>query len=885
MSFWKRRNRDDELDDEIRSHLRMAARDREARGEGAQAAEQDARRELGNVALIKEVTREMWGWRWAEQARQDARYAWRTIRKNPGFAAVAIGTIALGIGMNTAVFSLMDAVLLARDPYPNVSRLVVLHQSQPELGEISLGASTAELFDYKNRNRTCRYLAGYEEDDYDLTGGREPERITGVRVTSDLFGTLGVWPSLGRAFTASEDVYGAPKLAVLSYGFWQSRFGGTPDVLGHSLRLNEREYTIIGVMPQNFEFPATRTGLQAAPALWVPMQFSPDELRDRAGSYDVNVAGLLKDGVSLAKSRQDMRRIVGEFERENPDIYTGNVKTQVRVDALGAEEFARKKPGLLILSAAVGLVLLIACANVANLLLARVGSRQREIAVRSALGASGLRLIQQILSESVALSLSGAVLGCGLAQLLIRLAAKFGPQEPAELQSMHLNWRVLAVALAVSIVTGIACGLVPTAEWRARSEGDALKQSGRSVTDSRTSRKIKNFLVVIEAALAIMLLIGAGLLIRSFETILRVPPGFDPHGLVIVRTSFNRQRYSTPERRHSAERLIMERLRAMPGVETAALTTHIPFADERGIGFVVEGGNPNEFHWADNALVDGSYFETMKIPLLRGRTFGLQDTPQAPDAAVINLAMAQRFWPKADPVGKGLFWGGRHLRIVGVAGNVQIKSLDANPGPMIYNSVYQIESGASSSAVFVVRTARDLRRVAEGARRVVWSVDSGLPVFGAGSMEAVVKRSLAERRFTMLLLGTFAVVALGLSLIGLYGVLSYAVMQRTTELGMRLALGAEPRKLIWLVMSDGVRLTLAGIALGTVGGGVLALAMSKLLFGIRSLDSASSLGAAAALLLTALLASFVPALRPARVDPITALRASRGFPYESLAEA
>lgn len=871
MSLWgwlRSRGRELELDEEIEIHLRMATRDKIARGQSAQAARQAARRELGNVGLVKEVTRDMWGWRWAEQARQDARYAWRTIRKHPASAAVAIGTLALGIGANTAVFSLIDAVLLARDPYPNAPRLVVLHQSQPELGEISLGASTAEYFDYKNRNRTCRYMAGYEEEDYDLRGAHEPERITGVRASSELFGTLGVWPSLGRAFTASEDVYGAPKVAVLSYAFCQSRFGGGRDVLGRKIRLDEREYTIIGVMPRGFEFPATLTGLQASPALWVPMQFSPDELRDRASSYDVSVVALLKNGVSLEESRQDVR----EFEREHPDVYNGNLKTQVRVDALGAEEFARKKPGLLILLAAVGLVLLIACANVANLLLARAGSRQREIAVRSALGASSLRLTQEILTESVALSLCGAVLGCGLAQLLMHLATKFGPPELTELQRIHLDLRLLVLALAVSFVTGIACGLAPAAEWRARSAGDALKQSGRSVTDSCGSRKIKNLLVVLEAALAVMLLIGAGLLIRSFETILRVPPGFDPRGLVIVRTSFNRQRYSSPERRHNSERLIMDRLRTMPEIETAALTSHLPLTDDRGIGFVVEGGNPNEFHWADNALVDSAYFQTMRIPLLRGRTFGLQDVPQAPDVAVINLTMARRFWPKADPVGRGLFWGGRHLQIVGVVGDVQIKSLDANPRPMVYNSIYQIESGASSSAVFVMRTGEDLRKVTDAARRVIWSVDDGLPVFAAGSMEAIVGRSLAERKFTMLLLAAFAVVALDLAVIGLYGVLSYAVTQRTQELGMRLALGAEPRKLIWLVINNGARLTVAGIALGAVGGGILAFAMSRLLFGIRSFDVVSFLGAAAALLLAALLASLVPALRAARVDPMIALR-------------
>ncbi len=698
-NWFRSRSRERDLAEEIESHLRMAASDRRARGESAREARQSARREFGNVELTKEVIRELADWRWAGNARQDARYAWRAIRKNPGFAAVAIAMLALGIGAATAVFSLMESVLLARAPYPNAPRLVVLHQSQPELGELTLGASTAEYFDYRNRNRTCRYLAGYEEGDYDLTGSGRPERITGVRATSDLFATLGVWPEIGRAFSSSEDIYGGRKVAVVSYGFWQSRFGGSLHAIGSQIRLDEREYAVIGVMPQGFEFPATRTNLQTAPAVWVPMQFSPDELRDRAGSYDVSVIGLLKHGVSADAARQDMRRIVREFEREHPDVYNGNLKTQVRVEVLGAEEFARKRPALMILMAAVALLLLIACANVANLLLARAGARQREIAVRSALGASGWRLTQQILTESAVLGLWGAVAGCGLAQILMRLAAKFGPPELIELRSMHLDWHVLASALTLSLLTSMACGLAPATAWRTRGAGDALKQAGRSVTETVAGRKMKKVLVMAEAALAMMLLIGAGLLIRSFERILQVPPGFDPHGLVIVRTSFNRERYGTPERRHNAERLIAERLRAMPLAKAVALTTHIPLADDRGIGFVVEGGPPNEFHWADNALVDASYFRTMRIPLLSGRTFGPLDTPQAQAVAMINETMARRFWPKKDPLGKAVLWGGRRLQIVGVVGDVRIKSLVESPNPAIYNPVYQIESGATPSGI------------------------------------------------------------------------------------------------------------------------------------------------------------------------------------------
>ncbi len=824
------------------------------------------------MGLVREVTRAVWGWPSFDRLAQDIRYALRAIRHNPGFAAITMITTALGIGATTAVFSLVNTGLIASAQYPNASRLIVLHQSEPGLGEELLGASTAEYLDYKNRNRTCRYMAGYEEGDYDLTGGHEPERITAIRATADLFPTLGVWPSLGRAFSKAEDVYGVRRVAVLSYAFWKARFGGAPDALGREIRLDEREYTIVGVMPRGFDFPAERTSLESPPVMWVPMQFSPDELKNRADSYDVGVIALLRNGVSVPQARQDMSRIVREFESEHPDVYNGNLKNSVVVDRLGAQAIARRKPALMMLAGAVGLVLLIACANVANLLLARAGARHAEVAVRNALGASGGRLAQQLLTESLVLSLGGALLGCGLAEAAIRLAVKFGPPQIVELQSVQIDWHVLTFAFLLSLGTGVLCGLAPAAEWRSAALHGALKRTGRSTSDSRGARSLKALLVIAEAALAVILLIGAGLLVRSFRSILEVPPGFDPHGVVVVRTSFNRQRYGNPERRRNAERTIMERLRAHGAIESAALTTHLPLADSRGIGFVVEGGPPNEFHWADNALVDSTYFGTMRIPLLQGRSFGKQDTLQAPLAAVINQTMARRFWPSVSPLGKVIFWGGRRLIIVGVVGDVQIEALDVSPRPMIYNSVYQIESGASSSAVFVLRTSEDVRRVTDTVRRIIWSVDSALPVFAGADMRSIVLRSVAERAFTMSLLSAFAVLALALAAVGLYGVLSYALAQRTRELGLRVALGAEPMLLIRSVIADGLKLTLAGIALGVIGGVALAGAMSSLLFGIRSLDPISFATAAAALLIATLLASLLPALRAARVDPIRALR-------------
>jgi putative ABC transport system permease protein len=391
---------------------------------------------------------------------------------------------------------------------------------------------------------------------------------------------------------------------------------------------------------------------------------------------------------------------------------------------------------------------------------------------------------------------------------------------------------VLTFALLLSFGTGVLCGSAPALVWRSADVNESLKRAGRSTFDSVASRSIRAMLIVAEAAFAVMLLIGAGLLIRSFRSILDVPPGFDPHGVVIVRTSFNRQRYGSAERRHNAERTIMERLRAEGTIRSAALTTHLPLADSRAIGFVVDGGPPNEFHWADNALVDSAYFHTMRIPLLEGRTFGQQDTPQAPLVAVINQTMRRRFWPSESPLGKVIFWGGRRLTVVGLVSNVRIQALDVSPRPMIYNSIYQIESGASSSAVFVLQTNEDLRRVTDTASRVIRSVDSALPVFAMADMETIVLRSIAERAFTMSLLTAFAALALTLAAVGLYGVLSYTVAQRTRELGLRMALGADSKRLIRNVVGDGLKPVLVGIGFGVLGGIALAGAMSSLLVGI-----------------------------------------------------
>ena len=803
---------------------------------------------------------------------RDLRYALRTARREPGFAAIAVLTLAAGIGVNTAVFSVVHTVLLRQPPYAHPERLVALHQKFPQLGDVPLGAAPAEYLDYRDRNRAFSSVAGYENQAFDLTGASEPEHVQAQGVTESLFSTLGVAPLLGRGFSPAEDREGGPKVAVLSYELWQRRFDGNPRILGGAIRLNEQPYTVVGVMPAGFEFPFTAASVGSPPALWLPIAFAARRIQDRAAEFPVHIVARLRPGITLTAAGQDVRRVADEFQREHPDIYSGNVRLQVDLEPLGAGEAARARPVLLALAGAVVFVLLIACANVANLLLSRAAARQREMAVRHALGAGARRLMAQLLSEGLLLSVAGAALGCLLAQVLIRLAADLWPSFVSGLAQARIDPPVLAFTMGISVLTGVLSSLAPALSFTRPDIGAALKQAGRTGV-SRERRRLRATLVVLEAASAVVLLIGAGLSIHSLLAVLRVPMGFSPAGLLIARTTFNRQRYPSAGRRHDVARQMAERLAALPAVSAVGLTTHIPLADERKIGFILEGADVRSVRWADNALVSGEYFQAMGIPLLEGRTFGAEDTPQAPLAAMVNQSMARRLWPHGDAVGKRIVWGGRMLTVVGVAGDVHIEALDSQVGDTIYNCVYQVESGATSSAVFIVRASTAApASLAPAVRQAIWSIDRGVPVFDVRTMDQVVAGSLTTRRFAAALLSAFAILALALAVVGLYGVLSYAVTQRTPELGVRFALGAAPGEVLRLVLGEGLRLTAIGVAIGAVLGAAAARTMAGLLFGIRAFDPGAFAIAAAALVLVAVIASYVPARRASRVDPIVALR-------------
>jgi macrolide transport system ATP-binding/permease protein len=863
---------DAELAAEIESHLRMQTEDNLRCGMPPEAARRAAVLKFGGVESTKEAYRDRRGAPLLEQTLQDLRSGVRQMVKNPVFTAVAVATLGIGIGANTAVFSIINAVLLADLPYPDPARLIMLTQSFPAIGEARLGVSPPEYLDYRDRARVFASIAGYSRTTFDITGDGESEPIDAVQATGSLFATLHVSPHIGRTFTVTEESIGAPKVVVLSFDFWQRRYAGDPQVLGRAMRLNEQLYTIVGVMPARFEFPADNASAQTPPAVWVPLSYTPRQLANRHEDSGTNVVARLARGVSLEQARDDVSRVADEFQREHPDTYSGSVRLRAAVDPLGADASRRARPALMLLGAAVGLVLLIACANVANLLLVRSSARQKEMAVRRALGAKRGRIVRQLLTEAVLMSGLGGLLGCVLSIGLIRATASLGQGQMLSVRGVQVDVTVLAFVGGISIVTGLLCGLAPAFEFGRSSVSQVLNRAGRQSGGGRERRRLQNVLVVFETASALVLLVGAALLAHSFVKVLSVPLGFDPEDALIVRTTFNRQRYPSADQRHRTQRLIVQRLAALPSVRAVGLTTHVPLADERTIGFALEREGPDQIRWAANALVSPEYFAAMGIPIVRGRPFNDADAADTPLVVVVNETLARRYWPNRDPIGEHVLWGGRRLMVVGVSGDVHIAALDVEVEPTIYCSVYQIESGATTSAVFILRNNGD-SGAASTARAVIQSVDSGLPVFDMRPMTEVVGRSLAQRHLSVAVVAVFAGFALALAVIGLYAVLSQAVARRTQELGIRLAVGASPWDLITMVMRDGVRLVTAGLVIGGVAAVSTVRSMSVLLFGVNAVDPTAFAVAACTLLLVSLLATYSVARRAAMLDPITALRA------------
>ena len=872
-ALFRRRKPGDDLAEEIRAHLEMEEQENRESGMTPDEAHYAALRRFGNVTLAQERSREMWGWNSIEALWQDLHFGARQLRKNLGFTAVAVLTLALGIGANTAVYSLLDTTLLRPLPYRNPGQLVVVSESLPQMGFDDIGMAAGEYLDYRDRNRSFVQTAAYEAAGFNLTGAGTPLRVNAAAVSASVFPLLGVSPRLGHTFTADDERQGSTSVAVLSYSLWRNHYGADAGILGKTIKLDEKTYLVAGVMPASFQFPSDGAPLSERVDLWVPEVFAPDRLQDRLREFGVHCIGRLKPGVSTQQAQADVSTIAAGFMQQYH--YSGTIRVVPHVHPFAAYAVQKARPLVILLMAAVACVLLIVCANVANLLLARASHRSHEMAVRSAMGAARRRLLGQCLVESLLLSALGAGAGFALAVLLVDGVRTFGPADVPRLQEVAVDPSALLFTAVLTLLTTLLCGLVPAWRLSHTSPQDCLKESSRA-GQARATQRLQNFIVVAEIAMALVLLIGGGLVLQSFVRVLNVPLGLRPQGVFIIRTLFDKARYPDAVKRAAVQKELIERIRHLHGVEVTAEASHLPLSDSRQIGFRLEHAVPDDFHWAENSLVSPGYFRAMGIPILRGRDFTEQDRPDTPLAAVINETLARQYFPGRNPLGQRFHWGDRALfTIIGIAGDVHISALDADPPPMIYNSMFQVQSGASERTALILRIGPG-RQHGQGlfpeVQQQIWSLDRDLPVYNFTTFETLIAESVAQRRFTTVLMLSFALIALALALIGLFGVMSYLVAQRQRELAIRVALGASRREVYWTVMKRGAALAIAGCAVGLALFPLGRRLILTTLFQTSAYDPVTLLLVPALLMGVALLASYIPARRATKVDPLVALR-------------
>jgi predicted permease len=807
-----------------------------------------------------------------ESVVQDIRYGWRMLGKNPGFTAIAVLTLAIGIGASTATFSVVDTVLLQPLPYQQPERLVQVTETLPGMSADEVGVAAGEYQDYRDRNHSFSQAAAYESAGFNLTGAGQPLRINAASVSASVFPLLGVSAELGRAFTAEEDRYGAGNVVVLSHALWQHEYGCDPNILGMSVKLDEQSYTVVGVMPPSFRFPFDGAPLSEMADLWVPIAFEPNRLSpdNRTREFGVGLVGRLKAGVTREQAQADMENIAADFMKQND--YSGTIRVAPRTYAFAAHAVDKARPLVTLLILAVACVLLIACANVANLLLARGNQRGHEMAIRCAVGADRGRIVRQCLVESALLSLCGATCGILVAEAVVAGLRRFGPSDVPRLHDVMLHPLVLLFALALSLVTAVLSGVIPAWRMSQVSPGASLQEKSQ-IGPARAGQRLQNSLATTEIAAALVLLMAGGLLVRSFVRLLDSPFGFDPNGRFVVRTLFDRSRYPEPAKRQAAQKEILDRLSHLPGVTTVAAASHLPLSDARQIGFRLEHAAADDYHFAENSLVGPGYFRAMGIPLLRGRDFTEQDRNDATNVAIVSETLAKQYFPGEDPIGQRFQWGDRALfTIVGVAGDVHISALDADPPPMIYDSMFQVESGASERTAFVLRVDRVEQSLFQEVQRQVWSVDKDLPVYNNTTLSSLIAESLAQRRFTVLLLGSFAVIALALAAIGLFGVISCLVAERTREFGVRMALGAERSSIYWQVLRRAALIGMAGCGLGLALSLLATRLLQASLYHVSRFDLPTTVLVAVLLLGVALFAAYWPARRAAKVNPMVALR-------------
>jgi putative ABC transport system permease protein len=801
---------------------------------------------------------------------QDLRYGFRMLARNPGFTVVAVLTLALGIGANTAIFSVVNAVLLRPLPYHDPESLVMVWETDSNRNVNEEWVSPPNFLDWSSQNRVFQHMAAFTVRSFNLSGVEEPQRLEGYRVSASLFPLLGVEPALGRAFQSDEDRFGGLRVVLLSHGLWQRRFGADPQVIGRTLTLNDESVTIMGVMPPGFSFPGREADL------WVPMAFTATDKSTRGGHY-LRVVGRLQPGITLDQAQAEMNTIARRLEREYPASNTG---AGVNLVSLHEAVVSDVQPTLLVLLGAVGFMLLIVCANIANMLLARAVMREKEIAIRTALGAGRRRIVRQLLTENLLLALLGGVVGLLLALWGLDLLLLLNPGTIPRLEETSIDTQVLGFALGISLLTGIVFGSVPAMRVSSPDLNETLKEGGRRPAGASRHR-LRSFLVLSEVALTLVLLIGAGLMINSFLRLQSIDPGFNPDNLLTMRVDLPGSKYAALHQRSMFYEQVLRNVESLPGVRSAGVISRLPLASQGGsVGLTIEGQlapRAGEEQGANYRVISPSYFRTMGTPLLKGRDFSEQDTREAPRVVMINQAMARRYWPDKDPIGKRLKLGrvssnNPWLTVVGVVGDLRQFELSTKPRPEIYLPYAQLHMFWAAPRALVVRTASDPMGVVAVVRGEIWAVDEDQPVSNIMSMEQVISESVAKPRLYSVLMGLFGAVALVLAAIGIYGVISYTVSQRTHEIGIRMALGAQPRDIFRLVVGQGMGLVLIGVGIGLAASLALTRFLESMLFGVSATDPATFAGVTLLLAAVALLACYIPARRATKVDPLIALR-------------
>jgi putative ABC transport system permease protein len=864
-----------DMDQELRFHLEMEIEGNVRRGMSLPEARREALLRFGGVEKFKEECREVRGAPLIESLLQDVRYGARILFRNPGFTVVAVLTLGLGIGANTAIFSVIYGVLLRPLPYKDGNQLVIVEQQAPLAHVLNVPFSVKEVQDYREQNQTLDAVVEHHSMSFTLLGGQEPQRVqTGV-VSANFFDVLGVKPLLGRTFVEGDDEHGSDAVIVLSYQYWRQSHGGDPSIIGRTFQMNNRPHTVIGVLPPIPQYPNEQDVYM--PTSHCPTRSSEQFMSNRNARM-MSVFGRLKPGVPVAQAQADLSTLASNLQNQYPDSYPANRGYAASVVPLQEELTRRAKPTFLILLGTAGLVLLIACANVANLTLARLMRREREMAIRAALGAGRGRLIRQLLTESVLLSFAGGVLGLVLAagglQLLVSFAARFTTRA----SEVRIDGFVLLFTLLVSVATGLIFGLMPAFSSDKTLTGSLKEGGGRSSAGLKRQR-VRNLLIVAQVGVSFILLIWAGLMLRSLIKLQHVNPGFDPERVLAMRISPNWSKYNTNEETLALLLRILDKARSEPGVLSAALGSTFPL-NQLGItngpfnrGFQIEGRpipDGELLPQADFRTASTDYFETVRQPLVRGRTFIEGDKDKAPLVAVINQSTGRHRWGDEDPIGRRVSFdrGQTWLTVIGVVGDVRQYGLDREPADEIYIPLAQAQFGGN----LLVRTAADPMSIAKLMREAVYEVDSDTAVDRVQTLDQVRSDAVASPRLTAILLAMFAGLALVITAAGIAGVMALSVNQRTHELGVRLALGATPGKVLRMVMRQGMSFVLVGLSVGLVGALLLGRLMSSLLFAVEPTDPITFLAVALVLIAVAAGACFVPARRVTSIDPMLALR-------------